>query len=203
MPTGSEYQDVRLGSGDQSYKGTDREMSPGWDANVTAAGQQPTSGQYPNVYDRAAGQEPMGTESEDNPFYYPNRAYEYIKCTGPGQSYVTTERESVSGEFNMCRPGETGPYPGTDMVPSPTPSKQFSSKMSGNPEELCESTRPGIEAHADLMHVYGYNMPVATMGSHPWLRDGLANTSELEPANAEPKREYKIPARQSVKAPVD
>jgi hypothetical protein len=195
MPTGNEFSDVRFGQGDQSYKQTDREMSPGWDKNVTAQGQQPTSGQYPNVYDRSAGSEPMGTESEDNPFYYPNRAFEYIKCSGPGQSYVTTERESISGEFTTCKPGETGPYPGTDMVPSPTPSKQFSSDKEGDPKKLVRQATVSVNAHSDLMKAYGYNLPVATMGSHPWLRDELATQDETEPGNAEPRLELKIPKR--------
>ena len=107
MPTGNEYESVTFGQSEQSYKGTDREMAGGFDKPST---------------------EPLGTPSEDNPFYYPQEVFDPIKCTGPGQSYVHTERESVSGEFGQCQPGETGPYPGDNMVPSSVSSKQFSSR---------------------------------------------------------------------------
>ena len=61
---------------------------------------------------------------------------------------------------------------------SPAPSKQFSSDANGDPKALLESTRPGINAHASLNEAYGLMQPVATLGSHPWLRDSLTNTSE-------------------------
>jgi hypothetical protein len=202
MPTGNEFTDIRFGStGDQSYKQTDGEMSGGVDPRMTGPDGPSSPGSYPRTFDREAGSEPLPTEGE---VYYPQRVFEQITCTGPGQSYVTTSREQVSGEYGQCdgqAPG--GPYPGTDMVPSPTPSKQFSSKMSGDPKELLNSARQGVESHADLMHLYGYNQPVATLGSHPWLRDGLVTPDEREPGNAEPSRNYKIPRSMTVKPPMD
>lgn len=195
MPTGNEYSDVRFGDGDQSYKQTDREMSGGVDGQVGGPGNPLPQGNYPRIFDQTTGSEPLGTESDDNPFYYPNRSYETIKCTGPGQSYVTTERESISGEFGQCEAQPTGPYPGTDMVPSPSPSKQFSSKMSGNPQELLNSTRTGIQSHSSLNEAYGLMQPAATIGSHPWLRDELTNTGESEAGNAVPSADLKLPKR--------
>lgn len=195
MPTGSEYTDVRFGQQDQSYKQTDREMSPGIEPQVGGPNASTPAGNYPNVYDREAGSESLGpTEGE---VYYPQRVFDHITCTGPGQSYVTTERESVSGEYGQCEATGNGPYPGTDIVPSPTPSKQFSSKMTGNPEELLNSTRSQVEAHADLIGAYGYTMPVATMGNHPWLRDSLSNPGEDEPGAAEPTAREQIPMRRT------
>jgi hypothetical protein len=196
MPTGNEFQDVRFGQQDQSYKQTDRDMSPGWDANVTSEGQQPTSGQYPNVYDRQAGSEPLGTSSEDNPFYYPQRVFDEIQCTGPGQSYVMTERESIGGEFNACHPGlELGKFTSADnIVPDTVPSKQFSSDKNGDPRALLQATRSEISQHAEINQLYGLNQPAATLGSHPWLRDELATPSETEPANAVPAKGMKVPA---------
>jgi len=77
----------------------------------------------------------MAENDSDNPIYYPNKAFEVIPCTGPGQSYVTTERESVSGEYGQCYENEAGPYPGPDIVPSSVPSKQFSTKPFSFPTE--------------------------------------------------------------------
>lgn len=71
--------------------------------------------------------------------------------------------------------------------------KQFSSDVTGNPEELLQQTRACVDQHADLIQVYGYHQPIATLGSHPWLRDELTNTGEMEPGNAEPKLGLKIP----------
>lgn len=127
MPTGNEYSDVRFGQGDQSYKQTDREMSGGVDGQAAGPNSSVSAGSYPSVFDGAAGSEPLGpTEGE---VYYPQKAYEFIECTGPGQSYVRTERESVSGEYGQCgEPPAPGPYPGNNMVPDSVPPKQFSSR---------------------------------------------------------------------------
>lgn len=125
MPTGNEFSAVMFGQQDQSYKQTDREMSPGQDFQIGGPNNVPPSGNYPNVFDRNPGTEPTASGEQA---YYPDRVFETIPCTGPSQSYVTSERESVSGEYGQSD-GLTNPlYPGTNMVPSPTPSKQFSSK---------------------------------------------------------------------------
>ena len=74
--------------------------------------------------------------------------------------------------------------------------RQFSSKMSGDPRELLEQTRAGAEAHADLLESYGLCQPVATLGSHPWLRDSLTEPSALEPGNAAPDNQLGTPFRE-------
>ena len=152
-------------------------------------------GNYPRTFDSSAGQEPPGTQSEDNPFYYPEKVYEHITCTGPSQSYVNTERESVSGEYGQCQPGSFGPYPGTDIVPSPSPSRQFSSDKNGDPRAMLQSTASSIASHASLNEAYGLMQPVATIGSHPWLRDSLTNTGDMEAGNMEPSQNVKLPKR--------
>src|SRR6266550_8881877 len=195
MPTGNEFTDVRFGStGNQSYKQTDREMSPGIEPQIGGPDGPSSPGSYPRTFDQQAGEEPLvPTEGE---VYYPQKVYQFIKCSGPGQDYVQTSREQVSGEYGQCgEPPAPGPYPGTDMVPSPTPSKQFSSDKEGDPKKLVHQARQSIDAHADLMQAMGYNQPIATLGSHPWLRDELANPTELEPGNAEPTEFLKIPKR--------
>ena len=73
--------------------------------------------------------------------------------------------------------------------------RQFSSDVSGNPEDLLEQTRASVEAHADLNYAYGLCQPTADLGSHPWLRDSLADASEREPGNAEPQQDVKTPFR--------
>lgn len=148
MPTGNEYTDVQLGGGDQSYKQTDREMSGGVQPQIGGPAGPSSSGSYPQVYDRQAGSEPLGSPSDDNPYYYPQEVFNYIKCTGPGQSYVNSERESISGEYGMCRPMPTGPYPGTDMVPSPTESMGLKGKPIGTPG-------PGVQKNAFGNNVLG------------------------------------------------
>lgn len=97
-----------------------------------------------------------------------------------------------SGDFGQIN-GQTLPWPGDAMVPEPVPSKQFSSDVTGNPEELCRQTLPNIEAHADLNYTYGLCQPVSTLGSHAWLRDELSNTTEYEPGNAVVKDSIKTP----------
>ena len=180
MPTGNEFSVVLYGNGDQSYKQTDREMSGGIEPQIGGPGNPLPSGNYPRTFDREAGSDPM------TPSGYPEQVFSDISATGPGQSYTQTERQSVSGEYGQSD-GITNPlYPGNNMVPDNVPSKQFSSKMSGDPKELLQSARSGVDAHADLMAAYGYNQPMATMGSHPWLRDELTVTSEREPGNQMP-----------------
>lgn len=81
----------------------------------------------------------------------------------------------------------------TPSDPTAGPTGQSSSKMSGDPIELLNSTKECIQRHADLNEVYGLCQPAATLGSHPWLRDSLADPSELEPGNAAPSIDQKMP----------
>lgn len=86
----------------------------------------------------------------------------------------------------------------TPSDPKSAPSKQFSSDVNGDPEALCNSTRAGISKHAELNEAYGLTQPVATPGSHPWLRDELATPGIEEPGNAVPSRDLEIPKRSGV-----
>lgn len=79
------------------------------------------------------------------------------------------------------------------MIPCNIPSKQFSSDKDSDPETLLKQTKSCVEDHSSLVNAYGYNMPVATLGSHPWLRDELADLSEMEPGNAQPGPGLKYP----------
>lgn len=112
------------------------------------------------------------------------------------QSYKGSERESVSGEYGQCIPQTLGRFTsGDDMIPEPVPSMQFSSNKQGDPKKLVREAVDSINAHANLIDAMGYHQPVATLGSHPWLRDELANPTELEPGNAEPIAGMKVPER--------
>lgn len=124
------------------------------------------------------------------------KEYEAVMFGQQDQSYKQTERESVSGDYGQCTPQTLGHFTsGDDMIPEPVPSMQFSSNKQGDPKKLVREAVDSINAHADLMDTYGYHQPVATLGSHPWLRDELANPTELEPGNAEPIAGMKVPER--------
>jgi hypothetical protein len=132
-----------------------------------------------------------------------NSEYSIVRCDGDMSRERGEGRQGPSGEPH----GMASPYaPETPGDPSQTypdvwrygydsENPQFSSKMSGDPVELLESTRPGIDAHAALNESYGLCQPVATLGSHPFLRDELSSPTELEPGNAEPKSGLQIPKR--------
>jgi hypothetical protein len=87
---------------------------------------------------------------------------------------------------------EAGAYPnvrnyGFDPMNSQfTSREEFATEAQSVPEILLEQTKPSIKAHADLNESYGLRQPEATLGSHPWLRDSLADPSEKEPGNASP-----------------
>ena len=102
------------------------------------------------------------------------------------------------GEYGQVQPSDTLHEPGDDMVPNPVPSKQFSEGRSGDPKTLLENARQGVNDHADLIHDYGYTMPVATLGQHPWLRDSLAVPTEREPGAAQPNPEFAIPTKRGL-----
>ena len=63
---------------------------------------------------------------------------------------------------------------------------EFGTEQESVVEILQQQTIPSIKAHADLNEAYGLRQPEATLGSHPWLRDSLADPSEREPGNASP-----------------
>ena len=190
-PTGNEYSDVRYGQSEQSYKQTDREMSGGIEPQIGGPMGPSSVGSYPRTFDRQEGREPEG------PDYYPEDVYNHIPATGEAQWYTSTERQSVSGEYGQVDPNLTlGKYSsGDNIVPTPSPSKQFSSNKEGDPKKLVHQAVDSINAHSDLMNAYGLHQPVATMGSHPWLRDELTVTSVMEPGNAEPGPGMEVPER--------
>ena len=99
-------------------------------------------------------------------------------------SRIDFSRGPVSRDASEPEVSQFGPYPGADIVPPETRSDaQFSSNHSGDPRHLLESTRSGVQAHADLNACYGLTQPIATLGSHPWLRDSLADPGTSEPGN--------------------
>lgn len=118
-----------------------------------------------------------------------------VNFGGDGESsYERRSGQGRTGNFEQARP-EAGLLPeyGSDLVPTPSRSPQFSSDVNGKPEALLSSTKAGIQAHAELNQCYGLGQPIATLGSHPWLRDECAVTSTDEPANTVPKPNLGIP----------
>jgi hypothetical protein len=70
---------------------------------------------------------------------------------------------------------------------------RFSQDKEGDPLRLMEQTRASVNAHADLNASYGLFQPVATIGSHPFLRDELSNPTEIEAGNESPFADAKLP----------
>jgi hypothetical protein len=115
-------------------------------------------------------------------------------------SYAQNTNEGVTGEFGTSIPEN---YPAYEMespenVPLPgDPPLQFSSRTSGDPRDLLESTRSSVQAHADINLCYGLTQPVSTPGSHPWLRDSLATSGTDEPAGAQPNQVRGVPLQRT------
>jgi len=199
MPTGNEFVAVHFGQQEQSYKQNEQESRSGEYGNSTRQTEPaPSAGSYPSVFDRQAGSEPLATGEAQN--YYPEKVFQQIDCTGPGQSYVQSERESVSGEYDQAAPGNfLGKFTnGDDIVPEPVQSKQFHGDKEGDPKKLVRQATASIGHHSDLLKASGLRMPIATYGTHPWLRDELSTPGEEEPGQAEPDRDLKVPLRKSV-----
>jgi hypothetical protein len=109
-------------------------------------------------------------------------------------SRVNFSNSPAPEEYGQVNPSDIYPAMPSELVPSPgDPERQFSSDVSGDPRDLLENTRPGIEAHADMNLAYGLTQPVATLGSHAWLRDSLADPGTSEPANAIPNQVRGVP----------
>lgn len=126
-----------------------------------------------------------GNMAADRPQGNIGKAGEYQQQAWPGAD--DTPHQSTTGEQQV--------YPNLFGYGYDATNPQFTSKLSGDPIELLESTRAQINAHAELMQAYGYNQPIATIGSHPFLRDELSNPTESEPGNAEPTPRVKLPKR--------
>lgn len=130
-----------------------------------------------------------------------NSEFQDVRCEGN----MSVERQQgnmgKAGEYQAqewtgapeAPPVAEGNYPNVFNYGYDPGNSQFSSKMSGDPIELMESTRSDVMRHSDMNAAYGLNQPVATIGSHPFLRDELANPGEPEPGNAQPFADAKIP----------
>ena len=111
-------------------------------------------------------------------------------------------KRGVSGEhgYDVHPMDQTPPvtadnYPNVFNYGHDASNSQFSQDKENDPRTLLEQTRAGVDAHADMNAAYGLFVPVATLGSHPFLRDELANPTEREPGNAEPFSDVKVPKR--------
>src|SRR5437762_1349587 len=113
---------------------------------------------------------PTGNEYSDIRFDGSQSAEGQDSNLGTGGDYA----------FAAYAPATTDVMAGTyPNLAGPNPeNRQFSSDKESDPIRLMEQTRAGIEAHASLNESYGLFQPVATLGSHPWLRDSLAVPSE-------------------------
>jgi hypothetical protein len=123
---------------------------------------------------------------------------------GKQDSTYSNHGESRVGDYGQVNPTLTAPAPNPTVTDTPAypdirgygydPSNpQFSQDKENDPRALLEQTRSGVEAHASLNAAYGLNQPTATLGSHPWLRDGLTVTNEDEAGNAVPTTNMKVP----------
>lgn len=179
MPTPNDFSAVRYPSTGASSQGdsTGTWYQQGEGPNLPG----PTSGDYPRTFDSNGGEHYAPT-----PGNYP------VDITSD-RNVVNGVNTDMTGSYGQVTNVSNDYYPGTNMVPSPTPSKQFSLDKESDPVKLMESTRPSIENHANLNESYGLLQPASTVGHTPWLRDSLANPGELEPGNAAPHQMIKVP----------
>ena len=89
----------------------------------------------------------------------------------PG-SYAQNTNEGTPGEFGTSIPSDPYALEYPENLPTQGPPKA----MAGQQQcfrailKICmESTRSGVQAHADINACYGLTQPVAPAGSHPWL----------------------------------
>jgi hypothetical protein len=112
--------------------------------------------------------------------------------------YKRRTSEGVTGEFGTSLPSDTLPEYGDDLVPTPgNPPLQFSSDINGDPRDLLAQTDAGVKAHADMNLAYGLTQPIATLGSHPWLPDSLADPGTRAPGNAIPNQGRGVPLQRT------
>lgn len=200
MPTGNEFDAVYFGKQEQSYKSTERESRSGdfdvqGDCSIVGDGKPVGIGNYPRPFDGSAGSEPHSGD------YYIDNVFSRIPATGPSSSYKQNEQQSIGGEYGMTRGQREGgrATQGDNELPDPVRSKQFSSDVNGEPVSLCQSTKPGIDAHADMQYAFGLCSPVAGLGRHDWLRDSLTNPGQKQPGNEVPHYTAQIARRISEK----
>ena len=139
----------------------------------------PSEGNYPRTFDKGYG--PTVTESDGD---YPDTFSRVnIPGTNPG-----------AGEFTQAKGSEEGTvtahtYPNIFSYGTMDNDRQKSSDVDGDPKALFDSLKgpdSSVAHHADLMNALGLHQPMATIGQHPWLRDGMDNTSKLEPGPTQP-----------------
>jgi hypothetical protein len=110
----------------------------------------------------------------------------------------TQNANDTGGEFGTSIPSDPYQLEYPENIPHPSdPPLQFSSCVSGDPRDLLNSTRSGVQAHADINACYGLTQPVSTPGSHPWLRDSLATSGTDEPAGAQPNQVRGVPLQRT------
>ena len=113
-------------------------------------------------------------------------------------SRIDFSRGPVSRDASEPEASQFGPYPGSELIPTPgDPSLQFSSDTSGDPRDLLAQAEAGVKAHAEMNLAYGLTQPIATLGSHPWLRDSVADPGTSEPANAIPNQVRGVPLQRT------
>lgn len=123
-----------------------------------------------------------------------------VDFTKQDQSYAS-HGDNATGEYGQVVPSSTLPDPAQDNYPNPfgygfdANNRQFSSDVDGDPIALCQSTKPGIDAHADMQYAFGLCSPVAGLGTHGWLRDSLTNTGQKQPGNEQPHYTAQIARR--------
>lgn len=200
MPTGNEFDAVYFGKQEQSYKSTERESRSGdfdvqGECSIAGPGKPVSAGNYPRTLDPVTGSEPHAGD------YYIDNVFSRIPATGPDSSYKQNEQQSIGGEFGPVRGQREGGRvtQGDNELPQPVRSKQFSSDVTGDPEALCQQTKPGITEHADMLYSFGLCSPVAGLGDHGWLRDSLTNTGQKQPGNESPHYTAQIARRISEK----
>ena len=110
-------------------------------------------------------------------------------------SRVNFSNSPAPEEYGQVNPSDTYPAQYPENLPTQGEPKewQVSSDVSVDPRDLLESTRSGVEAHADINACYGLTEPVAPAGSHPWLRDSLATPDTSGPAPAQPNQVRGVP----------
>ena len=127
--------------------------------------------------------------------------YDRVNLGGDNVSdYKRKTSEGMTGEFGTTIPADAPAYAFEypENIPTPgDPPLQFSSDTNGNPDALLNATRSSVQAHTDLNASYGLTQPVSTLGSHAWLRDGLADPGTSEPGNAAPNQVRGVPLQRT------
>jgi hypothetical protein len=129
--------------------------------------------------------------------------YESVECDGEMSTNRSEGRMGKAGEYQAQEwtgapaspPVPENSFPNIFNYGHDPGNSQFSSDKENDPIKLLESRRAEVMKHSDMNQAFGLNQPVATIGSHPFLRDELSNPSEAEPANAEPFPTVKLPKR--------